>query len=57
MAGSLLELLEIAGAESVREQLKGLPPAERMDIVRAVSDSGYSSPETLELSGFLKVRP
>jgi hypothetical protein len=48
MAGSLLELLEIGGAESVREQLKHLPPAERKDIVRAVSASGYPAPETLE---------
>jgi hypothetical protein len=48
MAGSVLELLEIGGPEAVREQLKGLPPAERKDIVRAVSDSGYPAPETLE---------
>jgi hypothetical protein len=48
MAGSLLELLEIAGPEAVREQLKGLPLAERKDIVRAVSESGYPAPETLE---------
>ena len=48
MAGSLLELLEIGGPEAVREQLKGLPPAQRKDIVRAVSASGYPAPETLE---------
>ena len=48
MAGSLLELLEIGGPEAVREQLEGLPPAQRKDIVRAVSASGYPAPETLE---------
>ncbi|MGH3171685.1 MAG: hypothetical protein ACRDN0_38220 [Trebonia sp.] len=48
MAGSVLELLEIGGPERVREQLKSLPPAERKGIVRAVSDSGYPAPETLE---------
>ncbi len=48
MAGSLLELLEIGGPEAVREQLKGLPPAQRKDIVRAVSASGYPAPDTLE---------
>ena len=48
MAGSLLELLEIGGPAAVREQLENLPPAERKDIVRAVSASGYPAPETLE---------
>jgi hypothetical protein len=48
MAGSLLELLEIGGPEAVREQLKNLPRAQREDIVRAVSASGYPAPETLE---------
>jgi hypothetical protein len=48
MAGSLLELLEIGGPGAAREQLKGLPPAQREDIVRAVSASGYPAPETLE---------
>ena len=48
MAGSVLELLEIGGPEAVREQLKNLPPAQRKDIVRAVSASGYPAPETLE---------
>ena len=48
MSGSLLELLEIGGPEAVREQLEGLPPAQRKDIVRAVSASGYPAPETLE---------
>ena len=48
MAGSLLELLEIGGPEAVREQLENLPPAQRKDIVRAVSASGYPAPETLE---------
>jgi hypothetical protein len=48
VAGSLLELLEIGGPAAVREQLEGLPPAQRKDIVRAVSASGYPVPETLE---------
>ena len=48
MAGSVLELLEIGGPEAVREQLKNLPPAQRKDIIRAVSASGYPAPETLE---------
>ena len=48
MVGSLLELLEIAGPEAVREQLEELPPAQRKDIVRAVSASGYPAQETLE---------
>ncbi len=48
MAGSVLELLEIGGPEAVREQLENLPPAQRKDIVRAVSASGYPAPETLE---------
>jgi hypothetical protein len=48
VAGSLLELLEIGGPEAVREQLMNLPPAQRKDIVRAVSASGYPVPETLE---------
>ena len=48
MAGSLLELLEIGGPAAVREQLKNLPPAQRGDIVRAVSASSYPVPETLE---------
>jgi hypothetical protein len=48
MAGSLLELLEIGGPEAAREQLEGLPPAQRKDIVRAVSASGYPAQETLE---------
>ena len=48
MTGSLLELLEIGGPDAVREQLAGLPPAQRKDIVRAVSASGYPAPETLE---------
>ncbi len=48
MSGSLLELLEIGGPEAVREQLEGLPPAQRKDIVRAVSASAYPAPETLE---------
>ena len=48
MAGSVLELLGIGGPEAVREQLENLPPAQRKDIVGAVSASGYPAPETLE---------
>ncbi len=48
MAGSILELLEIAGPDAVREQLKELPRSQREDAVRAVRDSGYPARETLE---------
>jgi hypothetical protein len=48
MAGSILQLLEIGGPATVREQLEELPPAQRKDVVRAVRDSGYPAPETLE---------
>ena len=48
MAGSILELLEIAGPDAVREQLEELPRSQREDAVRAVRDSGYPAGETLE---------
>ena len=48
MAGSILELLEIAGPDAVREQLEELPRSQREDVVRAVRDSGYPARETLE---------
>jgi len=48
MAGSVLELLEIAGPGAVREQLGELPRSQREDVVRAVRDSGYPARETLE---------
>jgi hypothetical protein len=48
MAGSVLELLEIAGPGAVREQLEELPRSQREDAVRAVRDSGYPARETLE---------
>jgi hypothetical protein len=48
MAGSLLELLEIAGPDMARQQLEELPRAQREDVVRAVRDSGYPARETLE---------
>jgi hypothetical protein len=48
MAGSILELLEIAGPGAVREQLGELPRSQREDAVRAVRDSGYPARETLE---------
>ena len=48
MAGSILELLEIAGPGAVREQLEELPRPQREDVVRAVRDSGYPARETLE---------
>jgi hypothetical protein len=48
MAGSILELLEIAGPGAVREQLEELPRSQREDAVRAVRDSGYPALETLE---------
>ena len=48
MAGSILELLEIAGPGAVREQLEELPRPQREDVVRAVRDSGYPARKTLE---------
>jgi hypothetical protein len=48
MAGSILELLEIAGPGAVRAQLEELPRSQREDAVRAVRDSGYPARETLE---------
>jgi hypothetical protein len=47
MAGSVLELLEIAGPDAVRAQLEDLPRSQRADVVRAVRDSSYPAPETL----------
>jgi hypothetical protein len=47
MAGSILELLEIAGPGALREQLGELPRSQREDVVRAVRDSGYPARETL----------
>jgi len=57
MAGSVLKLLEIGGPEAVRGQLKNLSPAQRKDIVRAVSASGHPAPETLEEFGTLVAEP
>jgi hypothetical protein len=48
IAGSVLVLLEIGGPDAVQEQLESLPAAERKHIVRAVSESDYPAPETLE---------
>ena len=48
MAGSILELLEVGGPDEVREQLEELPRPQRVDVVRAVRDSGYPASETLE---------
>jgi hypothetical protein len=48
MAGSVLELLEIGGPDTVREQLGELPRSQREDVVRAVRDSGYPARETIE---------
>jgi hypothetical protein len=48
MAGSILELLEIAGPDAVRAQLEELPRSQRVDVVRAIRDSSYPARETLE---------
>jgi len=48
MAGSILELLEIGGPDAVRAQLEELPRRQRVDVVRAVCDSGYPARGTLE---------
>jgi hypothetical protein len=47
MAGSILELLEIAGPDTVRAQLEELPRPQRVDVVRAIRDSSYPARETL----------
>jgi hypothetical protein len=57
MTGSILQLLEIGGPATVREQLEELPPAQRKDVVRAVCDSGYPAPETLEEFRVLVAEP
>jgi hypothetical protein len=57
MAGSVLELLELAGPGAVREQLEELPSAQRKDVVRAVRDSGYPARETLEEFRVLVAEP
>ena len=48
MAGSILELLEIGGPDAVRAQLGELPRPQREEVVRAVRDSSYPAPETLQ---------
>jgi hypothetical protein len=48
MAGSILELLEIGGPDAVRAQLEELPRPQRVDVLRAVCDSGYPARGTLE---------
>ncbi len=48
MAGSILELLEIGGPDTVRAQLEELPRPQRADVVRAVCDSSYPVRGTLD---------
>ncbi len=48
MTGSILELLEIGGADAVIAQLAELPRRQREDVVRAVRDSSYPARETLQ---------
>ncbi len=57
VAGSILQLLEIGGPATVREQLGELPSAQRKDVVRAVRDSGFPAPETLEEFRVLVAEP
>ena len=57
MAGSILELLEIGGPDAVRAQLEELPRPQRVDVVRAVCDSGYPARETLEDFRILVAEP
>lgn len=48
MVGSLLELLELGGPETVTEQLSQFPPGQRKELARTVLASGFPVPETLE---------
>ena len=48
MAGSVLELLEVGGPDTVIAQLAELPRPQREDVVRAVRDSRYPARETLQ---------
>jgi hypothetical protein len=57
MAGSILELLEIAGPDAVRAQLEELPRPQRVDVVRAIRDSSYPARETLEEFRVLVAEP
>jgi len=57
MTGSILELLEVGGPDAVREQLEELSRPQRVDVVRAVRDSGYPASETLEDFRLLVAEP
>ena len=57
MAGSILELLEIAGPDAVRAQLEELPRPQRVDVVRTIRDSSYPARETLEEFRVLVAEP
>jgi hypothetical protein len=57
MAGSILELLEIAGPDAVRAQLEELPRPQGVDVVRAIRDSSYPARETLEEFRVLVAEP
>jgi hypothetical protein len=48
MTGSILELLEVGGPDTVIAQLAELPRPQREDVVRAVRDSRYPARETLQ---------
>lgn len=48
VAGSLLELLELGGPESVADQLSQFPSGQRKELVRTVLASGFPVAETLE---------
>jgi len=48
MTGSILELLEIGGPDTVIAQLGELPRPQREDVIRAVRDSRYPARETLQ---------
>ena len=57
MAGSILELLEIAGPDAVWAQIEELPRPQRVDVVRAIRDSSYPARETLEEFRVLVAEP
>jgi hypothetical protein len=57
MTASVLELLELGGPEAVLTSLGSLPRAQRNDIIREVSGSGFPAAETLEDFVSLIARP
>jgi hypothetical protein len=57
MTGGILELLELGGPEAVLTSLGSLPRAQRNDIIREISGSGFPAADTLEDFVSLVARP